>query len=142
MLEQIKILTRPERGKSDLRFDVGEIKIGNKKLDIYVADTFYLRRRGLRYIDKLENDKGMFFIFSEPETPIMTNFKLNFPLDVAFIDGRYFIRDIKEIPEFRMGESPVHVKGKMQTIFAIEVNQGWFKKNGIRIGDKIEIIQL
>lgn len=142
MLEQIRIRTRPERGISDLRFDLGMIKIGNRKVEVYVADTYFLRNRGLRYVDELDKDKGMFFIFSEPETPIMTNFKLNFPLDVAFIDGRYYIRDIKEIPQFNLGESPIHTKGRMQTIFALEMNQGWFEENNIKIGTKIEIIQL
>ena len=42
-----------------------DIRINGKEYDVEVADTPEERRRGLRYISKLDDDEGMLFIFDE-----------------------------------------------------------------------------
>jgi hypothetical protein len=57
------------------------------------------------------------------------------PLSIAFIDQQGRIVDIQDMEPFslrtRVSARPAQ--------YALEVNQGWFKKNGIDVGDSVHL---
>ena len=138
MNEQQKILYNPRNNNQ--YFNKGKIKINDNVFDAYIADTAFLRRKGLQYIKKLGEDTVMLFVMEIPRQPIFWNRNCNFPLDVAFIDGNYYIRQISKLKKFKDGMD--RTKSLVRTIFVIEANQGFFKKWNINVGDKLEIVDL
>jgi hypothetical protein len=115
--------------------------VGNKLLNIYIAGTEYLRRRGMQFVTKLGENSGMFFIFPFPNRYQMWNQKVEIDLDLAFVDRYYSIRELYKLPA-QGSNTPTIIKATQNTLFAIEANYGWFKKNGIKIGDAIRIIEI
>jgi|TARA_B110000967_G_C18493722_1_gene368041 uncharacterized membrane protein (UPF0127 family) len=55
------------------------------------------------------------------------------PLSIAFIDDTGAITSIKNMEPH---SSKVTTSAGVAS-YALEVNQGWFKLNGVRVGDKI-----
>lgn len=127
--------------RSNYRFRTGIIQINSKKLNVYIADTSQLRLRGLQLVDELEPNWGMFFIFPEPVTPTMTNLNTRFPIDIAFFDRNYYIRDIQSMPAHD-NNNPVIRKAPPKTLFALEVNKGWFESKGINKNARLKILAL
>jgi uncharacterized membrane protein (UPF0127 family) len=58
------------------------------------------------------------------------------PLSIAYIDSNGIIADILDMTPF----SEATVSSTRSVRYALEVPQGWFKKNGIKEGDKVEWI--
>ena len=57
------------------------------------------------------------------------------PLDLAYITVDGSIVDIKQLQPHDLNS----VVSSQEVLFALEMNQGWFAKNGIKVGDKISI---
>ena len=57
------------------------------------------------------------------------------PLDVAFIDRNGVITDIKPLTPHSL-ES---VGSSKEVLYALEMNQGWFAENNIKVGDQVTI---
>ena len=56
-------------------------------------------------------------------------------LDVAFIKANGEITDIKPMQP----EDLTTVGASTDVLYALEMNQGWFAKHGIKVGDKLTI---
>ncbi|HAM39245.1 MAG: hypothetical protein A2474_08075 [Elusimicrobia bacterium RIFOXYC2_FULL_34_12] len=114
------------------------IIIKGQKLTVELADTSSKRAVGLMYREKLDYNEGMLFIFpnSQRVTFWMKNTKL--PLSLAYINEKGEITEILDLEPYDLSFR----KSKYKVKYAIEVNQGWFGKNGIKAGDKIDISKL
>ena len=114
------------------------ISINNVRLKVEIADTSKLRSKGLMFRKSLDEDKGMLFIFNKVKVVSFWMKNTFIPLSVAFINEDFkiiHIEDMSPLDEETIHTSLVSIK------YAIEVNQGWFKKNDIKIGDKIKGIK-
>jgi uncharacterized membrane protein (UPF0127 family) len=56
------------------------------------------------------------------------------PLDIAFIDDNFKIIDIQTMQP--LDETTVASRGK--AMYALEANKGFFKRVGLKVGDKLE----
>ena len=121
----------PEEGKKSLI----SIVVKGKKIRAEVVQTEEEKARGLMFRESLEKDEGMLFVYDREE--ILTFWMKNtpLPLSIAFIDQGGKIVDIQDMNPFslRTHASPVPAR------YALEVNQGWFKRNLIRVGDVVKI---
>jgi uncharacterized membrane protein (UPF0127 family) len=106
-----------------------------RQLRVEVADDESSRGRGLMFRQSLPEDAGMIFIFpADGDSPFwMQNTPL--PLSIAFIaaDGR--IVDIKDMQP--LSTELVRPAAIYRT--ALEVNQGYFGRAGVRVGDRAEL---
>lgn len=103
------------------------------RLSLEMADTPEKQSRGLMFRTELPEDVGMIFIFPG-ETRVgfwMKNTLL--PLSIAFITSEGKIIDILDMqPQTETVHTP-----QANYRYAIEVNQGYYARHGIAIGDTV-----
>lgn len=122
---------------SILLYSTLDIAIGKDTIHTVVAESFYERSRGLMFRTSLSPDSGMFFVFDKPETLYFWMKNTLIPLDIAFIDSNFVIVDIKH----GVSNDTTIIQSTKPCMYALEVNFGYFKKHGIKIGDTIRIIK-
>ena len=91
--------------------------------------------KGLMFRQMMGADHGMLFIF-EQEMPRRFWMKNTFiPLDVAFFTSSGEIIDIKQMTPHDLTSVP----SSKPVLYALEMNQGWFKAKNIQIGAILEL---
>ena len=112
-----------------------EVKINEKTSHAEVAFTQKGRTIGLMFRDKLDNDHGMLFIYPQEKSLSFWMKNTKIPLSIAFINSEEIITQIDSMTPYslRSHTSKENVK------YALEMEQGWFKKNGIRVGSKVSL---
>jgi hypothetical protein len=106
------------------------------KLSIEVAETPSALAQGLMYRNELPKNKGMLFKFPRILEANFWGKNTYIPLDVAFVNNQNEITAIKPIVPM----STRVVRSNGDCIMAVEANAGFFNKNNIRVGHKIEFI--
>ena len=102
-----------------------------------VADTDETRAQGLMFRRALDKKSGMLFIFKEvaPHSFWMLNTLI--PLDIIFLDEKKRVVDaLGMVPclERNSASCPVYTP-RAAARYALEVNAGFLKEFGIKIGD-------
>jgi uncharacterized membrane protein (UPF0127 family) len=112
-----------------------QIKIGNTRLNVKLAQTGREQAHGLMHTADLPKGQGM--LFSYPQEKILTFWMKNttIPLSIAFIDQDKKIIQIEDMEPL----SDKSVKSSDPVMWALEVNKGWFSDNKIKVGDKCDI---
>lgn len=100
-----------------------------------IADTAQSRNRGLMYREKMDFNRGMLFVFENSRTRSFWMKNTYIPLDIAYINENGIINEIYTMKPLDYSITYNSIKPAM---FALEVNAGWFKKNNISSGSKIE----
>lgn len=113
-----------------------ELIVDNKIVDVEVAATHEERQKGLMERDHLGEDSGMIFVFDIERRVSFWMKNTSIPLSIAYIDKRGTILEIYDLEPYSL-ES---ISSKRSSIkYALEVNRGYFSKNSIEVGDKIEL---
>ena len=109
------------------------LRINNSAAQAEVADTPSLQQKGLMFRESLAKDHGMVFVFSKPERYCMWMKNTPLPLSVAFIDADGRIVNIEAMQPLTENShcARAHVP------YALEMEQGWFRKKNIRVGDRV-----
>jgi len=110
-----------------------KIEIGSKTLIAEIAETDEEQEEGLMHRDTLAKDHGMLFLFEDGSTPCFWMKDTKIPLSIAFINKENIIVKIEDMQPLTENE---HCSGS-PIVLGLEVNQGWFKENNIKAGDKI-----
>jgi hypothetical protein len=110
-----------------------KIEIGTKTLIAEIAETDEEQEEGLMHRDTLAKDHGMLFLFEDGSTPCFWMKDTKIPLSIAFINKENTIVKIEDMQPLTENE---HCSGS-PIVLGLEVNQGWFKENNIKAGDKI-----
>ena len=110
-----------------------EVKINEKTSHAEVAFTQKGRTIGLMFRDKLDNDHGMLFIYPQEKSLSFWMKNTKIPLSIAFINSEEIITQIDSMTPYslRSHTSKENVK------YALEMEQGWFEKNRIKVGSKV-----
>jgi uncharacterized protein len=104
-----------------------------KNLFVEIADNYPKREKGLMYRKSLPKNAGMLFKFPHASNLGFWMKNTYVPLDMAFLDDNGRILQIEEgIP---LSTRPV--KSNDECRHVLEVNRGWFKENGIKVGDLV-----
>lgn len=116
------------------------VQIGSNKIQVEIADNVISQVKGLSGRDSLPENRGMLFVFSEPDIQKFWMNGMRFPLDIIWINGDTVV-DVVTLNQ-PTAESPVP-----ETIFSplavdkvLEINAGMVEKMGIRQGSAIRII--
>ena len=113
------------------------LSINGHKLTAEIARTDATRTEGLMHRRMLPENRGMLFVFREVAVHAMWMMNTHVPLSVAFIDTNGVIINIEDMKPHTQDSHPAAKPAK----YALEVNQGWFTKRGIKPGAKVEGIE-
>jgi uncharacterized membrane protein (UPF0127 family) len=105
----------------------------NLPLQLEVPQTEGEFKLGLMFRESLEQDRGMLFIFENPDRHSFHMKNTSIPLDIAFIKEDGTIDSIKELNP----NSSIAVYPDSEIVFAVEVNRGWFAENDVNVGDAL-----
>jgi uncharacterized membrane protein (UPF0127 family) len=107
----------------------------NKKvLTIELANTPKSRTYGLMNRKKMAYNSGMYFVFKNERYLNFWMKNVTIPLSIAYIDKNGVI---KQILKMKPLDTSILYPSKYPVKYALEVNQGWFKKNNIKTGSKV-----
>lgn len=124
---------KPEEKTKDTDKKV-ELVIKDKKIKVEIAKTPEERALGLMFRQELEENSGMLFVFEQEGIyPFWMKFT-QIPLSIAYIDNGYVIIDIIEMVP---NQEEIRYSPSIPFKYALEMNQGWFARNGINIGDTV-----
>lgn len=111
------------------------ITVGHKTITVEVALTNAHRMRGLMFRKSLGPDEGMLFVYPSEETLCFWMKDTYVPLSVAFIRGDGWITQIEDMMPLDL----VTHRSRMRCKYALEMPQGWFARNGVKVGDTVKI---
>ena len=112
-----------------------EIRIGGHTLTVEVASTPEQRATGLMHRHRMDEDRGMIFVFENDQILSFWMKDTLIPLSIAFISADGTIRQIEDMEP----ESLSSVTSRRSVLYALEVNRGWFDARGIVPGDRVEL---
>ena len=108
-----------------------EVKLGNKKYTLEIAETSKDRRKGLMGVKNLDADKGMLFDFGEEGNHEMWMYNTPLALDQIFINAEQEV--IKVVTREPNDEELI---GAEDTLYVVEVNAN----SGVKVGDELEFL--
>ena len=113
------------------------LEIKGHKLTAEVAATEPQRATGLMHRRMLPEHRGMLFVFpyAAPQSFWMMNTYV--PLSIAFLDANGTIVNITDMKPLTTNSHSSTKPAK----YALEMNQGWFAKRGIKPGARVEGIE-
>lgn len=122
---------------------VNTLKIGNQTITVEVARTPEEITRGLSDRVSMPQNHGMLFIL--PKTGRQTFWMIHcyFDIDLAYIDESGTIQEIITMKKEPYNTPPSLLRrypSKSDKIkYALEMNGGWFKRNGVAAGERLDI---
>ena len=142
---------RPNEAPADdsydavLRFDTARVRIATSsdtvRLTVQVAATEEQRTLGLMERRSLPEGAGMLFVYptTQPDSAAFWMYRTRIPLDIAFIDTAGVIRAIRSMEPCESPNPqgcPTYAAGVPYRA-ALEVNRGYFRRHGVRLGDRV-----
>lgn len=113
------------------------LQVGDKTITVEIADNDATREKGLMNRRSMEPDHGMLFVFQEEKKLSFWMKNTLIPLSIAYISKSGEIKEIYDM--YPLDETPI--RSSRYVLYALEMNQGWFKANGIKPGDRIILPQ-
>jgi len=117
------------------RLQTVTLKIGDKSLETEIANTPDQRFMGLSFRKKLSENHAMLFVYNSEQKLVFTMRNTLLPLSIAFISKDFVINEIHHMP---VGPDQ-YFPAKKPAQFALEVNQGWFARNNVKVGAQIKM---
>jgi len=111
-----------------------QLTLAGKSLSVEIAATPEQQARGLMFRESMPPDHGMLFPFPEPRTASFWMRNTPLPLSIAYLDSRGVILEIHDMKPF--DERSIRSTSS-QVAYALEVHQGWFRRQGITPGDRV-----
>jgi uncharacterized membrane protein (UPF0127 family) len=116
----------------------GLVKINNTTIKVEVAETPLAREKGLSGREKLDQNKGMLFIFPQKDYYSFWMKEMKFPIDIIWISDNRVVDIAYDLP-LQASEFLKTYQPKEPVNFVLEVNAGFARNYNIKIGDRVEI---
>ena len=130
------VLSSEGKGQTGLETKVITIasESGPVAVEVELARTETELSTGLMFRTKLDDGKGMLFIFDRDQVLSFWMKNTLIPLSIAYITYDGTIVDIRDMHPHNI--SPVNSSRSVR--YALEVPQGWFGRTGITVGDTVK----
>ena len=127
---------------AEVAFRQTKIKIKDQTLLVELADTPSQHAQGLMFRKKLDDGRGMIFVFPNAEIRSFWMKNTFIPLSVGFFDENKKLIDIQDMAATisEMQSDLPSYQSRGPAMYALEVNQGWFKKHKIKPGDRFDFL--
>lgn len=104
-------------------------------IDCEVARAEKDKERGLMFRKSMPRNRGMIFVYNKAEEMSFWMQNTYIPLSIAFVHEKLFVASIHDMKPLSMDITTSDIP----VLYAVEVNQGWFKSNHILSGNRITI---
>ncbi|HRK06388.1 MAG TPA: DUF192 domain-containing protein [Pseudobdellovibrionaceae bacterium] len=124
------------------KFAKAEVRLAGQRLRLEVADNDSKRAYGLMFVEKLEPNTGMIFIFESERTLSFWMKNTLIPLSIGYFDAnRRFVNSHEMLPEV-MGKLDLKSYPSTRPAqYAIELPAGWFLKHKLDSKSRFEWIK-
>ena len=112
------------------------LTINSAKLKVEIARTPQEKMQGLMFRKSLPEAQGMLFIYEDSDIRSFWMKNTYIPLSLAYIDENC---QILQLVDMKPLEEKSYLSAKPAQ-FVLEVNQGWFEKNNVKVGDTVKNI--
>lgn len=121
--------------ENELSIISGENGQSIKSIDVEVADDEAQRAQGLMYRRSMKDEQGMLFLFDRPAPQSFWMRNTYIPLDIIYVDEN---KKIITIHENTTPLSEISLPSNGDAQYVLEVNGGWCRRYGVKIGDVLE----
>lgn len=115
------------------------LTLGDSRLEVEAAVTKLEMKTGLMHRETLPDDKGMLFIYPKPAKLRFWMKDTSIPLDIGYFDRFGKLREIHHLQPYDL--DPISAK-KANIQYALEVPNGWFKKEKLSIGAQLKLSEI
>ena len=142
------MLTFPTDVKLEsVEFPIGTIKLDDKFLEVYIADTVPRHTRGLMFEPAMSYDQGMLFVFDNPGLRPMWMLNMQFHLDIVWFDENQNIIGIeKHVPPCKTTIEVVTCRengvSHDNAKYVLELTSGFVDNFNITNKSKLELISI
>ena len=112
------------------------ISINDTPLQLRLALIQSEQNTGLMHRDSMPKDHGMLFLFNQPEPRSFWMRNTRIPLDIGYFDARGQLLEIHALYPYDENAVPSR---SQQVLIAVETNRGWFARNNMTPGARIDI---
>lgn len=120
----------------------GKVRVGEKVYIVELAMTRAQRAQGLMGRTELPADRGMLFIYPQPQPLNFWMRNCVIPIDILFLDAEGKVVNLHEmaVEPDRSGSVPYpsHVPAQ----YALELAGGTIEREGIKIGQRVELLDV
>jgi uncharacterized membrane protein (UPF0127 family) len=114
-------------------FPVG---LGGRTVRLQLAVHLPEMQRGLMERRDLGPDDGMIFVYERPQRLSFWMRNTPTPLDIGFFRADGSLAEVYPLHPF----DETRVASRAEDLqFAVELNQGWFRSNGVRPGSRLDL---
>ncbi|AKJ28646.1 DUF192 domain-containing protein [Caldimonas brevitalea] len=122
------------QGEAAQQLPTTPLTVGFQVVQAQVARTPEQRATGLMHRKSLAPNEGMLFVFEQPATQCFWMKNTLIPLSIAFLDDKGAVVNIADMQPQSLDS---HCS-KQPVRYALEVNQGWFAKRGVKPGFQVK----
>jgi uncharacterized membrane protein (UPF0127 family) len=98
------------------------------------------RARGLMFRDRIQEDQGMLFLFSEEDVHSFWMKNMRFPIDILWLDkAKRIVHLESRVPPCPQEPCPTYVPASAAA-YVLELQSGCAEKHGLRLSDRLEFI--
>ncbi|HVT71901.1 MAG TPA: DUF192 domain-containing protein [Lacunisphaera sp.] len=112
------------------------IKVGDRTVRMQLAVRPDEQQKGLMFRRTMGADEGMLFIFDRPQPMGFWMRNTEIPLDIGYLDREGVLKEI--YPMYPHDERTVASRSR-EIQFCLEMNQGWYRQNGVRPGARLDL---
>ena len=116
-----------------------EFKIGKVIIKTELAVLPKERERGLMFRESMDEEEGMFFVFESGSSQRFWMKNTRIPLDIGYISSDGVLIEIHKGKPYDLSGVPSHSN---DIKFVLELNAGAYKKLGIRLGDRVSLVEV
>lgn len=106
-------------------------------LRLAVAADRDSRIRGLSGVRTMAWDQGMLFVYSRPGVRNFWMVEMKMSIDIIWLKGGVVTGIAADMPPPPPGRRPATAKSPGPADMVLEVNAGWARANGVRVGSRL-----
>ena len=108
-------------------------------LSVEIANTPKARAQGLMGRERLGENAGMLFVYKGDARRFFWMKNTRIPLSLAFIDKSGEVLEIIHLQPHKPGTRIPSYTSRHKVRRVLEVNQGWFLRNGFGLGARVSL---